>query len=379
MSSISKVPTGWRARYRTPDNKSRSKTFARKVDAERFLTGIEHSKLSGAYVDPSLGKRTFGDWWEACNASTVDLRISTRERDEGYGRRYLLPTFGTMQLSRINHLKVRTWVAELSARGLAPATVVLAAQLLGRTLRAAVDAGLIPNNPAERVALPRIVAHEMRFLTPNEVNMLADAIDPRYRAFVVVAAYSGLRFGELAALRVERIDFLRCRIFVSETVVEVKGYHHVGPPKTRAGRRSVPLPRFVVKVLEEHCQGRSADALVFPAPEGNYLRASQFRRRMWHKATKAAGLDPLRPHDLRHTAVALWIAAGASPKEVAARAGHTSVVTVLDRYGHLLPGSEDKVNDALEAMGSIASAMSTAEIVTINQPDAVERLEAAGG
>lgn len=123
MSSIDRVPKGWRARYRTPDNKSRSKTFARKIDADRFLTSIEHSKLSGAYVDPSLVKRTFGDWWEACNASTVDLRASTRERDDGYGRRYLLPTFGTMQLSRIDHLKVRTWVAELSEKGLAPATV----------------------------------------------------------------------------------------------------------------------------------------------------------------------------------------------------------------------------------------------------------------
>lgn len=115
--------------------------------------------------------------------------------------------------------------------GLGTCDCLKAVQLLSRTLKAAVDAGLIPNNPAERVALPRIEAKEMRFLTPSEVNLLASTIDARYKTFVLVAAYGGLRFGEMAALRVERIDFLRNRLFVAETAVEVKGYHHVGPPR----------------------------------------------------------------------------------------------------------------------------------------------------
>jgi integrase len=76
---------------------------------------------------------------------------------------------------------------------------------------------------------------------------------------------------------------------------------------------------------------------------------------VWAPGVKPAGLEHLRPHDLRHTAVSLWIAAGASPKEIAARAGHTSVVTVLDRYGHLLPGHEEKVNDALDEMARVAA------------------------
>ena len=90
--------------------------------------------------------------------------------------------------------------------------------------------------------------------------------------------------------------------------------------------------------------------MVFPAPEGGPLRLSRWRRRTWAPAVESAELAPLRIHDMRHTAVALWIAAGASPNEIAARAGHTSVSVVLDRYGHLLPGSEDKVNDALDAL-----------------------------
>ena len=93
---------------------------------------------------------------------------------------------------------------------------------------------------------------------------------------------------------------------------------------------------------------------MFPAPQGGHVRLDLWRRRTWAPGVKAAGLAHLRPHDLRHTAVALWIAAGASPKEIAARAGHTSVVTVLDRYGHLLPGHEEKVNDALDEMARVA-------------------------
>jgi integrase len=360
VPSVDKVKTGWRARYRTPDNKSRSKTFDRKVDAERFLTSVEHSKLSGAYVDPSAGRKTFGEWWAACEAATVALRPSTRARDESYGRQYLLPHFGATPLGRIDHLNVKTWIAKLSASGLAPATVVKAAQLLSRTLRSAVDAGLIPANPADRVSLPKIEREEMRFLTPAQVAALADEIDPRYRAFVLLGAYAGLRVGELGALRRSRVDLMRGRVDVAETLVEVKGHHHLGPPKTRAGRRSVPLPRSIVTGIEESIRTLGPDDFVFPAPEGGLLRASLFRTRIWHPAVERAGLTPLRCHDLRHTAVALWIAAGASPKEVAARAGHSSVVTVLDRYGHLLPGSEERVTDALDAMALAVPSWSAA-------------------
>jgi integrase len=130
--------------------------------------------------------------------------------------------------------------------------------------------------------------------------------------------------------------------------------HHFGPPKTRAGRRRVPLPRFVADELATHVAGLEPNALVFPAPRGGPVQASLFRRRVWQPAVEAAGLAPLRLHDLRHTAVAMWIAAGASPNEVAARAGHTSTVTVLDRYGHLLPGGEERVTDALDAMARTA-------------------------
>jgi integrase len=194
----------------------------------------------------------------------------------------------------------------------------------------------------------------MRFLTPSEVARLVLAIDPRYRLLVLVGAYGGLRPGELFALRRERVDPLRGRLEVLDTAVEVRGHHQVGPPKTRAGRRAVPLPRFAADELGAALEGVPASWLLFPAPRGGHVRASASRRRTWGPAVRAAGLEPLRLHDLRHTAVAFWIAAGASPTLIEGRAGHTSVVTVLDRYGHLLPSEEDRVTGALHAMARAA-------------------------
>jgi integrase len=188
------------------------------------------------------------------------------------------------------------------------------------------------------VPLANVEREEMRFLTPAEVATLADAIHTRYRALVLVGAYGGLRIGELAGLRRCRVDLLRGSVQVAEIVVEVRGVLHIGPPKTRASRRMVGLPRFVVEELAAHlADATDPEAFVFTAPKGGPLRVTGFRARVWRPATRAAGVDGLRIHDLRHTAVALWIAAGANPKEVAARAGHASVSFTLDRYGHLYP------------------------------------------
>ncbi len=135
-------------------------------------------------------------------------------------------------------------------------------------------------------------------------------------------------------------------------MVDVGGHLHVGPPKTRAGQRTVPLPRVAAEPLSKHLAelARGPEDLVFTSPEGGPVQLNVWRRRFWVPALKAAGLGHVRPHDLRHTAVALWIAAGAHPKEVATRAGHTSVSFTLDRYGHLFPGSEEVLNDSLDAL-----------------------------
>lgn len=232
----------WRARYRGPDGRERSKTFDRRVDAERWLAGVAVARARGEWVDPALGRTTLAEWTERWWPTTANLRPSTRARDETYLRCYVLPAFGAWRLADVGQLDVSTWVAELSASGRAPATVQKAYQLLGKVMGAAVDAGLLARSPCQWVPLPRVEREEMRFLDPAEVARLADAFDPRYRALVFVASYGGLRLGELAGLRRHRVDLLRGTVAVAEIAVEVRGTVHVGQPKTKAGRRTVGLP-----------------------------------------------------------------------------------------------------------------------------------------
>ena len=201
----------YRARYRDPTGRERSKSFSRKVDAERWVAEIEHAKTRGAWADPALGRVRFSDWLAVWWGTTTNLRPSTRARDETLLRLHAIPRFGQIPLAAISQLEVRAWVAELSARGFAPATVTKAYQLLGKVMAAAVDAGYLAQTPCRNVPLPRVEREEMRFLTPTEIVTLAEAIRPAYRALVFVGAYGGLRIGELAGLRRGRVDLLRQR------------------------------------------------------------------------------------------------------------------------------------------------------------------------
>ena len=194
-------------------------------------------KLQGTWTDPARGKVTFAAWLETWWTTAADLRPSTRARDRSYFNSLILPRFGATPLAAITQPAVQAWVADLLARGLAAETVVKAYQLLGRTMTAAVNADMLVRSPCRAVRLPKIERQEMRFLTPAEVARLADAIGRRYRALVLLAAYGGLRIGELAGLRRGRVNLVRGTVDVAEIVVEVRGRLFVGPPKTRAGGR----------------------------------------------------------------------------------------------------------------------------------------------
>jgi integrase len=371
MASVTKKLTKrgeprWELRYRVRGREV-SRTFRTRADAIAYRRQIEHDELRGVGYDPRAGRITLDEWWREWWPSTAHLRVSTRTRDEVMYRARIKPTLGDELLADLDRPTLRAWVAELRKARLAPSTVHKLVQILSKSLRAAVDDGRLARNPADRLDLPRIEREEMRFLSPSDVATLAESIDERWRALVVLAAYGGLRLGELLALRRHRADLLHGLVDVAETVGHPDGRLFVGPPKTRAGRRRVPIPRVVVEALEKHLAAFDVehDGIVFPGDKGGYAHGEHFRVNVWRPAVERAGLAPLRPHDLRHTAVALWIAAGASPKEIAARAGHTSVVTVLDRYGHLLPGSEDRVNAALDALAAAAVPTANADVIAL--------------
>jgi integrase len=205
-------------------------------------------------------------------------------------------------------------------------------------------------NPARGVALPpRAPAREV-FLTARQVGALAGKLEDD-GDMVLAMAYLGLRWSEMAALRVSDVDLVRRRVHVVERATEVGGRIDVAPPKSRASARHVPVPALLVEVLRRRLSGRGGQDLVFPSPEGGYLRNGNWRRRTrWDKVTADLGLTGVTPHDLRRTYGSLARAAGADLRFIQKAMGHESITTTARIYAHLFDDELDTVAAALDRM-----------------------------
>jgi integrase len=362
FGSMRQLPSGrWQARYRDTAGKTHTapETFATRPEAARFLAQVETDLARGEWTDPRAGRVSFAEWAGRWQATTTNLRPNTRALHGYLLRRFLLPAFADTALADLDLMAVRSWLAGLEGAAVSPNTVAKAYRLLARILDTAVEAGLIVRNPCSVKGAATERAAEMRVATVAQVAALVQAIHPRYRALVLVAAYAGLRWGELVGLRVKRVDLLHGRVTVAEQATEIDGHFTWGPPKTEAGRRTVTLPAVAAAALAEHLATYSQsgpDGLVFTSTEGGLLRRSNFQRRVWRPATRAAGVAGLRFHDLRHTSATLSIAAGASTRELMARMGHSSSAAAL-RYQHVMAGRDTAIAAALDELIEAASAL----------------------
>jgi integrase len=341
---------GWEARYRSPDGRQRSRVFRTKREAERYLARVDTAMQHGDWRDPQLAKIPFDEYAVEWLDSTTHLRPGTRANVVSRLRRHIVPAFGSSPIGAIQPGAIRSWVAAMVDSGLSAATINATYRTFARIMKMAEIDGLISRSPCVGVSLAKETAHqEMHFLDHAEVARLAEAIDERYRALIFAAAYTGLRWGELAGLRVERINFLRGTANVVEALTEVNGHVRIGPTKTGA-HRTVSLPRFLVDMLSEQVRlYPSATGLLFTSAEGTPLRRN-FYRRHFKPAVVRAGLPAgLRFHDLRHTCAAMLIAQGAHPKEIQERLGHSTIRITFDRYGHLLPSLDERLRDGLES------------------------------
>ncbi len=357
MAHIEKQgPTRWRARYRTPTGAARSKTFPRKADAERFLALVEADKVRGTWVDPSEGRQRVGEYVEGWREAQV-WRPSTRAQVDSHLRRHILPTFGDRPLASVRPSEVQAWVRGLSER-LAPATVEVCYRYLVNIFKAAAQDRLIAQSPCVGVKLPKIERRQVDPLEVAEVEALADAMPERYRALVVLAAGTGLRQGEAFGLTVPVVDFLRRRLTVDRQLVLVGAQPEIGPPKTQASYRTVPVPDVVLTALSEHLAtiGAGEDGPIFTNDRGGPIRRTRFSE-VWRPAVARAGLPTgTRFHDLRHFYASLLIRHGESVKVVQSRLGHASAAETLDTYSHLWPDSEDRTRAAVDAvLGGLAS------------------------
>ena len=357
VPSIRKRPSGnYEARYRDPKGRSRGKTFATRAEARRFLAEIEHALVDRAYRDPALGRVRFAEYAQWWLANRPELRPRTQELYEGLLRIHIVPTFGEVRFDQLTSPLVRSWHASLtSAPRPGPVTVAKAYRLLRTILNDAVDDGLLVKNPCSIRGAGVERSPERPIATLEQVDALAEAIEPRYRAMVLLATFCGLRLGELLALRRDRIDLGKARVLVVEQVVELHdGTRTVGPPKTAAGRRTVAIPPHIVGDLEAHLSafvGIDPDSLVFPAPDGGFVRKSNFHRRVWGPATARVGMAGFHFHDLRHTGNTLAASTGASTKELMARMGHASARAALI-YQHATESRDVAIAQALSELAT---------------------------
>ncbi|HKY77756.1 MAG TPA: tyrosine-type recombinase/integrase [Acidimicrobiia bacterium] len=340
----------WRARYRDPRGRERVKNFTRRIDAERFLVGIEHAKLKAEWTEPRLGKIRFDAYAAEWLATKADVGPQTLSNVQGRLRKHIVPTFGASAMAAVRPADVRKFVGNLVEAGLAPSTVKSIYLTASQVFAQAVTDGLISRSPCIGIRLPEERQREqMHFLTPDQVDVLAEAITPRFSALVYAAAYTGMRAGELGALRLGRLNLLAGTVDVAASMMEVGGHLVVGPTKT--GRpRTLTLPRFLAEMLGEHV-GRypSPEGFVFTMAEGGPIRQRNFYRRHFKPAVLDADLPAgLHFHSLRHTCAAFLIADGRHMEEVKDHLGHSSIRVTSDRYGHLFPKARQAVADGLD-------------------------------
>ncbi|MBV9214372.1 MAG: site-specific integrase [Actinobacteria bacterium] len=343
--------TSWRISYQLPNGRRKVETVGpSKREAERVLAERLADLRSGGYRE--LTEATFegfGHKW----LSDYALPHTKPSTYDGY-RRYLenhwIPRFGSWRLQAITTADIEAAVAELSARGLAPKSVNNFVVPLKRMLAHAVRWGYLRDNPAAGVERLRVPQREMRALTPAEVRRLLDAVAPEHRLLVELAVMTGVRRGELFALRWGDVDIRTARLHVRRAVWQGQ---YVAP-KSERSRRAVDLaPALVERLREARPQGSDeeiAGRLLFPGAGGGPLDPTSFLRRHFTPALERAGLSGLRFHDLRHTYASLLILAGEHPKYLQAQLGHASITTTLDRYSHLLPGEHAHGGDRLQAV-----------------------------
>jgi integrase len=337
--SVEKRGDRWRARYRGPDGRERNKSFRRKLDAQRWLADQKVRLSRGEWVDPVALRVPFGavaaEWFDG----TLHLKPRTRSSYRRLLDLRVLPKWEHIPMGKVAG-QLPEWIGELAGSGLSASQVRQAVYVFSSVCQHAIRTGRLLANPVVGIKLPRLVpSGERRFLSHAEVAKLAGAAGA-YGTFIRTLAYTGLRWGEATALRVRDVDLDRGRLDVRRAFVDIDGQLVEEKPKTHQSR-TVPLPPALRDELRALVVERNRDALVFTAPEGGPLRVGNFRQRVWSPAVRAAGLDGLTIHGLRHTAASLYISACTPPKVVQRILGHASVVMTMDLYGHLYPDEMD--------------------------------------
>lgn len=324
-------------RYRGPGERQFSRTFLTKRDALEFEAQQRSAKSRGTWLDPRGSKITVRELGQEWLDSNPAKRDSTWARDESALRVHVYPDLGDRTIGSLTPADMRRLVAMWS-KDLAPRSVRRIYGAIRAALNFAVEVDRLARTPCRGIRLPAV--EPVRAVVPDAVQLveLAETIDPPYSAMIWLGAVLGLRWGEVAGLRAGNIDLLRKTVTVTEQVTRgARGAGGIGPPKSAAARRTISIPSELAEELSAHAKslgltGADPHELLFPKDGGNPLDYSNWRRRIWEPAVKAAGLEGLNFHDLRRTNATAMVAEGVDVKTVQARLGHSDPRLTLAIY-----------------------------------------------
>ncbi len=368
MGSVRRWKGSWQGRARTPDGEQRSRSFENKREAEQWVVEIEAAKYAGTFVDPAAGKVTFSALAEV--AQRRPMPSSSAQRLDSHLRNHMLPKWGGRQVASIRRSEIRVWLDELTG-SLAPGTVNSLFGMFRGIMALAVDDELIAVNPCDRITPPQPANRAVTPLDDESVARLLDTAEDVWRGLWAVLLGCGLRRNEAMALVVApgSVDLMRRTVRVGRQITYLgsdTSARSVGPsdvlevhrpdeyrigdtsrgfaaPKSKAGRRTIPMSGWVVAEVAEHCQrnGVKPGELLFPIASV---------QRAWERARLRAELPAgYRMHDLRHCFASAMLNGGANPKMLSEWLGHSTYTLTVDLYGHLMPGDDEMGRQAIDS------------------------------
>lgn len=343
-------------KWRLPDGKVRTRTFARRKDADAFRATVETERLRGVVTDPRRARVTVQSYAAAWMNRRTDIRPKTRAKYHYLIERHIIPALGTYGVGEVAPSVVRGWYMEL--RGEHPVTADDAYRLLRAVLNTAVADEIITRNPCQVKGAGQVRSGERPVATLAEVHAAVDAVPERYRLALLLAAWCQLRRGEVLGLQRRDIDLLHGELRVERAWTAPMGQAPVlGPPKTEAGVRTLAIPGNVLPAVTDHLErfvGTEPDAWLFATSSGTPLSPRNFNR-AWTHGRKAAGRPDLHLHDhlhdLRHSGLTWAAASGASVADLMRRGGHANARAAL-RYQHSTRDSDRAIADALAGLAA---------------------------
>jgi integrase len=353
----------WEGRYYVPteDGPKRKVIYGKtRAEVSEKLTKALSDRANGIVYDNE--NITIGEYLDVWLKGSVygSVRQSTYDRDTNLVNNHIKPVLGSLKLKKLNSAHVQNFYRNRLDTGLSASTVRKIHDILRRGLAQAVDWHLTQRNVADVVKPPRPVPKEIVALSADETRRLLDAAaEDRLEALYVLAVHTGMRQGEMLALRWQDVDIENAVLSVRRTLTRRGGKVAFGEPKTKKSRRSIRLTPQAVDALRAHLERQLRDmeilgdhyqdqGLIFTTDTGAPINPSNLRQRSFTPLLKRAGLPHMRFHDLRHTCATLLLSRGVHPKFVQELLGHATIAITLDTYSHVIPSMGDATAKAME-------------------------------